>query len=147
VEQRVLEQVTIAPDDEVRRAIEYHLDSWLQLESANQLLDQPAKRDLLTPRVLFPRLGTREHEQRRGEPIEAAGLLLDVAQKPVALLRDLARSGLEALDRTSNGRQRRPQLVSGIVDELALGAPPMLAIGDVSHDEEHRLRVSRWDPR
>ncbi len=73
--------------------------------------------------------------------------MLDVTEEAVALVRDLARPGLEPLDRTRDRRQRRPQLMSGVVDELALGAPPLFSLRDVRHHEQRRLGAGGRNPR
>ena len=67
--------------------------------------------------------------------------MLDVADVKVAFLRYLARPSLKTLDRARDRGQRRPQLMGGIGDELALDAPTPLTIGDVAHDHQRRLRT------
>src|SRR5689334_18824764 len=113
IEQRVLEEITVAVHDQLRRTIEHKLDSRVELESIGQVLEQLAKRDLLTPRLLVSCLGARKHEQRGRKSVKTCGLVLDVAKVSVALFGDLARSGLKALDRARDRRQRCPQFEIG----------------------------------
>src|ERR1051326_784015 len=69
-----------------------------------------------------------------------------MSEEAVAFLRHVACAGLEPLDCARDRRQRRSQLVGGVVDELALGAPAPLALRDVCDDEEHGVEATGRNP-
>ena len=90
----------VARHSEIRGTFDYNPDSSPQLEPPDQLLQQPAKPNLLDLRHLLPCLGAGQHQQGRCKPIQAARFTLDMTDEPIALLRILARSRLQTLDRT-----------------------------------------------
>ena len=79
IEQGVLEEVAITVRDEFRRTIERQLDAGVELEPCDDVLEHSEKADVVASRLLFPHLGAREHEKRRGKPVQAGGFVLDVA--------------------------------------------------------------------
>ena len=94
VAHRVLEQVTVARDRQVRRALENEFHVWPELEPTNHFFHQLAKHDLLATRNLLVRLGPSQHQQRCRQPVQASGLPLNVTDEPVTLLWIFASPGL-----------------------------------------------------
>ena len=91
---RVFEQVTVARDRQVGRALENELHVRPELEPTKHLFHQLAKHDLLATRNLLVRLGPSQHQQRRRQSVQASRLPLNMTDEPVTLLWIFASPGL-----------------------------------------------------
>jgi hypothetical protein len=68
-----------------------------------------------------------------------------VREEPVALLGLLLGAGLKHLDGARDHRERRPQLVGRVGDELPLRTLAALALRDVSDHDHGDVRLERRD--
>ena len=94
VAHRVLEQVTVARDRQVGRALENEFHLGPELEPTKHFFHQLAKHDLLATRNLLVRLGPSQHQQRCRQSVQAARLPLNMTDEPVTLLWIFASPGL-----------------------------------------------------
>ena len=108
-----------ARSDPGRHRAELELAVGGQAEAVPQVLDERLQLDRLGPQeVCLLRL--REQQQIVDEPCHASDLGLDEVLDPPHVARRRIRLGGEHLELPANDRDRRPQLVRGVGDELAL---------------------------
>ncbi len=122
-----------------RRAFDLQADAALRRRIGCERLQQGTERHPLQ-RHGHARLRPGECEQAARDPRQAGRVALDVREEVVAFARTILRSGLQHLHRRRDRRQRRPELMRRVPDELVQGPRVRVAAGDLLDDEHCRLR-------